>query len=348
MSKAKRIFFVTETKNFTGKLLLVGLRKHIKGFIRLGHDTQIFSYKHAFLQAGPVMSRKFAKRYCKSHVVDQLLIKQIKHYNPDIIYVTFANYLDVKTIQLMRQAAPNAFFIGIDVDLWPQLHKNRVQATTKLDLTMTTFSGKGLDAYNSAGVKTAFMPNSCDPDIEYRHDVGSEWKSEIIFTGQSRYKHKLYPTEDTRHHILTKLANMPNCKLYGCCGRPKIGGINYFYAISGARIGLSANAANDISLYHSDRFTQYLACGTLVLAKRVPDSELLFKDKIHLRYFDTTEEFFELAKWYLAHEDERIKIANAGMEYAHAEFNCEKIAKYTMDLIENGSYSAPWTTYLTC
>ena len=102
------------------------------------------------------------------------------------------------------------------------------------------------------------------------------------------------------------------------------------------------NAANDISLYHSDRFTQYLACGTLVLAKYVPESELLFKNKIHLRYFDTINEFFELADWYLSHEDERVKIANAGMEYAHSEFNCEKIAKYTMDLIENGTYSAPW------
>jgi spore maturation protein CgeB len=80
-----------------------------------------------------------------------------------------------------------------------------------------------------------------------------------------------------------------------------------------------------------------------VLAKRVPDSGLLFKDKVHLRYFDAAEEFFDLANWYLAHEDERIKIANAGMQRAHSEFNCVKIAKYTLDLIETGAYKAPWT-----
>jgi spore maturation protein CgeB len=55
------------------------------------------------------------------------------------------------------------------------------------------------------------------------------------------------------------------------------------------------------------------------------------------------EEFADLVNWYLNHEDERIKIADAGMNYAHAEFNCEKIAKYTMDIIEKGSYIAPWT-----
>ncbi len=70
---------------------------------------------------------------------------------------------------------------------------------------------------------------------------------------------------------------------------------------------------------------------------------MLFKDGVHLRYFDTAEEFFELADWYLKHEDERVKIANAGMEYIHREFNCEKIAGYMLDVVEKGSYKAPWT-----
>jgi spore maturation protein CgeB len=65
-------------------------------------------------------------------------------------------------------------------------------------------------------------------------------------------------------------------------------------------------------------------------------------DGLHLKYFDTAEEFFELADWYLKHEDERIKIANSGMERAHAEFSGGKIAKYTLDVIESGSYDAPW------
>jgi spore maturation protein CgeB len=85
-----------------------------------------------------------------------------------------------------------------------------------------------------------------------------------------------------------------------------------------------------------------MACGVFVLAKRVPDTDLLFRDGIHLRYFDTVEEFFDLANWYLAHEEERIRIANAGMEHVHAQFNCVRIAKYMLDLIETGTYDAPW------
>ena len=346
MSKAKHIFFVADTKDFTDKLLLPGLRRQVKGFIRLGHDTQVFDYRGAFRQAGFIMRRKWARRLCQSYIVNKLLVKQIKNYNPDIVNIDFPNYLDAETVLLMRQAAPNAFFIGSDGDLWPEHHRYRVGAAAELDLVVTPYDGKGLDAYKDAGVHCAFMPNICDPDIEYRYEVGDKWKSDILFTGQTRYKHKRYPTEELRYQLLRRLAGMKNCALYGCFGRPKVEGIDYLYAISGARIGLNINAVNDVRLCHSSRLIHYLACGTCVLAKRVPDSDLLFKDGVHLRCFDTAEEFFDLANWYLNHEDERTKIANAGMQRTHTEFNCEKIAKYTLDLIETGTYNAPWTETL--
>ncbi len=343
MTNAKRIFFITDTKDFTDKLLLEGLRKQVKGFIRLGCDTQVFRYNNAFWQTAPVMSKILSRRWVKSYV-DELLVRQIKNYKPDIVYVSFANFLDAKTVRLARDAAPDAFFLGMDVDPWPKLQENRIDTARKLDILLATNDGEFLQDYRDAGIERCFfMPNMCDPDIEHRYEVGDEWKSDILFTGQTRYKHKRYPTEDLRYILLSKLADMENCSLYGCYGRPKIGGMKYYYAISGAKIGLSINAVNNIRLYHSDRLTQYLSCGTFTLAKRVPDTNLLLKDGVHLRYFDTAEEFFELADWYLKHEDERVKIANAGMEYVHREFNCEKIAGYMLDCVENGSYKAPWT-----
>ena len=61
-----------------------------------------------------------------------------------------------------------------------------------------------------------------------------------------------------------------------------------------------------------------------------------------LRYFDTVDEFFELARWYLKHEHEREKITKAGMQKAYTDFNCVKIAQYMLDLVETGTYDAPW------
>jgi len=345
MSKSKRIFFVSDTKDFTDRFLLSWVRRLAKGFTRHGHDTQVFNYRGAFYQAGPVMSRRFARRLCKSRVVDTLLVKQIKDYAPDIIHVSFAKHLDSESIALMRQAAPNAFFIGSDGDPWPEYQRDRLQVASKLDLLMTTYMGRWVDSYKNAGARCVFVPNPCDPDIEYRYDVDDKWKSDILFTGNLKFKRR-YPTDDLRYQILNRLAGMKDCALYGCLGQPRVGGINYLYAISGARIGLSINAINDARLYHSDRLIHYLACGTFVLAKRVTDSDMLFKDGVHLRYFDTAEECFDLANYYLKHEDERLKIANAGMQHVHAEFNCEKIAKYILELIETGTSSAFWVQNL--
>ncbi|MBN2454970.1 MAG: glycosyltransferase family 1 protein [Sedimentisphaerales bacterium] len=339
MAGTKRILIVTDTKDLTDKLLLCGVRKQVKGFIRLGYDAQVFSYNKAFLLSRPFRSKKFAGRFCKARV-DELLARQIKNYEPDIILTSFAKYLDAQTIKIMRQAAAGAAFVGIDVDLWPELHKNRVAAAAQLDFILTTYNGYGLQAYKDVGIRCVFMPNMCDPDIEYRYPVGRKWQSDILFTG--KMKHKKYPTEEVRYQIISTLSRMKNCSLYGCCGQAFIGGIQYLYAISGSKVALSINAVNDIRFYHSDRLTQYLACGTFVLAKKVPDSDLLFKDGVHLRYFDTAKEFFYLARWYLDHDDERKKIADEGMRYTHEEYNCKKIAQYVMDVVQTGAYKAPW------
>jgi hypothetical protein len=344
MSKSKRIFCVEDTKEFTPKFLKMEHRRYVKGLTRLGHDVQVFGYRNAFYYAGPILSARFMRDWCKTHRVDELLATQIKSYNPDIVIVRFAGYLDTQTISVMRQAAPNAFIVGMDTDPWPEFQGCRLQMGAKVDLMITNYEGRWMDSYRQAGARCAFIAFNCDPDIEHPYDVGSQWQSDILFTGHEKLSRK-YPTEELRYQLVSKMTKMPNCTLYGCCGRPRIGGIEYLYAISGTKIGLSVNAVNDIRLYHSDRPTTYLSCGAFVLSKRVPDTDLLFKDGVHMKYFDTAEEFFDLAEWYIKHDDERKKIADAGMKHVHAEFNCVKMAGYVMDLIEKGSYSASWGNY---
>ena len=107
---------------------------------------------------------------------------------------------------------------------------------------------------------------------------------------------------------------MSNTRLYGCFGKPKTKGLESFYAISGAKIGLSINIVNDVKFYHSDRFMNNPACGAFNLAKRAPGYELLFEDGKEVKYFDNADEFFELADYYLRNDKEREAIAQAGMK----------------------------------
>jgi len=311
-----------------------------KGLLRLGHDVQRFSYRNIMLQCSPFPGKRLAQRFAKKSA-DRLLIDQLKRYYPDIVLILTMKYLDAQTVIGMRDAAPDAVFIGRDEDPFPDENPARISIARQTDIITTTSGGRFLKTYKNTGVpRCAFIPNACDPDIQHQYDVEEKWKTDIIFTGKT--EHTRLQRNDDRYKIVKRLSQMPNAKLYGCLGNARVEGIETFYAISGAKIALSINIVNDVRLYHSDRLTNCVACGTFTLAKEVPDSDLLFEDGVHLKYFDTVDEFFELAEWYLKNEQEREKIAKAGMERAHSEFNCEKIAQYMLDLVETGTYKAPW------
>jgi glycosyltransferase involved in cell wall biosynthesis len=337
----KKIMII-DTSYKLEKMFLDQTPKLTKGFIRLGNDVRCFSYNNILKQLSPLKSRKFSGFFYKKKA-DNILSDFAKSYKPDIVIIGgFPKCFDGISINRLREAVPKAIFVGGDGDPWPKLNPGRIETAKHFDMLTGTNDGQWLQDYRDAGVKNCiFMPNMCDPDTDHRYDVGEQWKTDILFTGQLKLKRD-YPTDNLRSQLAHKLIDKKNCSIYGCLGRPKIGGLDYFYAISGAKIGVSVNAVNDVRLYHSDRLTHYMSCGTFVLAKRVPDSDLLFKDGVHIKYFDTVEEFFELANWYLKNEDERLKIANAGMKRAHTEFNGTKIAQYILDIIEKGSYDAPW------
>jgi len=345
MKASKRILIISDINYNPVKMVPNQANKLLKGFVKLGHHVSVFSYCMVLSSLSPFKSRTItAKLYKKK--ADELLIKYLVNYQPDIVLICFPRGLDYASIIEMKNNWPKAVYIGNDNDAWPKLQKSpKIQTAKAFDILTATNNGRYLQDYRDAGVPfCVFMPNMCDPDIDHRYEVSEEWKTDILWTGKA--KHHADSTETLREELVERLSQLPNCTLYGCRRRPKIGGINYLYAISGARIGVNVNAVNSVKLYHSDRLTHYLACGTCVLAKKVPDSDLLFEDGVHLRYFDTVEEFFELADWYLEHEAEREKIARAGMQRAHTEFNCEKIAQYLLDVVEKGRYDAPWAEIL--
>lgn len=342
MGKVLKILILSDSNYKPVKMYLDQMPKLAKGFIRLGHDVRHLSYCSILSQLSPFKSRSLSSFLFKKKV-DETISCFAKNYRPDIIYISFAKHLDKATVLLLRENAPSAVLVGMDGDPWPEREKGRIETACGLDILMATNDGIFLDKYKQAGVKKCvFMPNMCDPDIDHRYEVDETWKSDVLWTGAVQHTVGLADGDKTRQQVIDLLAQRPNVRIYGCMGQPKISGIDYLYTISGAKIGLAINAINSISLYHSDRFTHYTACGTMVLAKRVPDTERLMADKIHVRYFDEPAECMELIDWYLAHEDERKKIADSGMEHCHTCFSSVRIAQCILDLAQTGQYKAPW------
>ena len=124
MNKSKRIFVIADIGYNPVKMYLNVMRKLAKGWIRLGHDVEIFSYRSAIFNLSPIKNKKFAYRFYKSQV-DELLASQLKHYIPDIVLIGFPRIFDAKSVECIRQAVTGAILIGYDVDPSPKLQKSK-------------------------------------------------------------------------------------------------------------------------------------------------------------------------------------------------------------------------------
>ena len=336
----KRIYVISDFKDESPKSIRMQPRMWVKGLTRLGHDVQRFSYRNIMIQNSPLPSKRIARHFAKKKA-DEILVEQVKRYHPDIVFILGLKYINDKTVSAIRDVSQNVVLVSREEDPFPDKYPQRTAIAKQTDILISTSAGRFLQTYKDAGVKCcAFIPNMCDPDIQYRYNVQPEWKTDIIFTGKA--KHTRLVRNDERFNLVQGLSRRPNTRIYGSFGTPRVEGIEYFYAISGAKIGLSINIANDVNLYHSDRFINYISCGTFTLARRVPDTDLLFEDGVHVKYFDTFDEFYELAEWFLKHDEEREKTAQAGMEHAHKEFNCERVAGFMLEIAEKGTYNAPY------
>ncbi|MFC1633255.1 glycosyltransferase [Planctomycetota bacterium] len=345
MRGAKRIFVIADFKDEYPRSIFLEERRLAKYLVRAGHDVQRFSYRNIMMQESPFPSKRFAKRFAGGKA-NMLLAGQIKSYYPDIVIFLTTKYMTPETIRFARDAAPpGTIFLGKDGDPFPETKPERIAVGKEMDIMIMPSGGRFLRTYKDAGVPCcAFIPFTCDPDLQYRYEVADRWKTDIVFLGSA--SHSNLQGDRDRYELSRRLAETSNAKVYACFGRPKSQGLDSFHAISGAKIGLSINIANDVRLYHSDRFINIPACGALNLAKRAPGYELLFEEGVEVRYFDSVDEFFELADWYLQHDRERQKIAQAGMKRAHSEFNTERIVQYILDLIDTGTYDAPWAEIL--
>jgi len=340
-----RIYLIEDFKETSLRSPLAFGHKLQKGMLRLGHDVFPFSYRDIQRQYSLFHYCSFIKSIGKRAAL-RVMVSQIQNYQPDIIIFRAAvRKFDPEMVVQTKQAAPNALIVCWSVSIYSNIHPNILACARQADLFISTSAGRNLEQYKNTGVqKCAYMPYPCDPDLEYRHEVGAQWRSDLLFTGQ--IERSLPGQDPMRQELVELLIREKGLKIWGGGGNPKIYGMDYIRAISGAKIGISINAFNDVLLSHSNRFINYLACGTMVLAKYVPGSERLFSDGKHLRYFSTTEECLELVDYYLKHEEERQAIAKSGMEYAHKHYNCTAIVKDAMEFITTGSYSKPWAEVL--
>jgi len=91
---------------------------------------------------------------------------------------------------------------------------------------------------------------------------------------------------------------------------------NEFFATTcgASKIVIGIDAHPEIELANSVKLYRVLCAGGFYLTNRTVGLEKIFKDKVHLVYYDNKTDLIEKILYYLTHEKERKKIAEAGQK----------------------------------
>lgn len=97
-----------------------------------------------------------------------------------------------------------------------------------------------------------------------------------------------------------------------------------------SRIVLNTSIKDDINM----RVFETLATKSLLLTNELPTLGELFKDGVHLVTYKTTDEAVEKARYYIAHEEEARKIAEAGYNEVMAKHTYTHRVKTVLEMMK--------------
>jgi hypothetical protein len=172
---------------------------------------------------------------------------------------------------------------------------------------------RAVEEFEKDSVKAQWLPHAVEPQA-YPNEPKAIKKYDIGFVG--------YVTFEKRAVMLDRLfKEFPNFwygqRLFEECAE--------IYRKS--RIVFNTAAVDDINM----RCFEVTATGSFLLTEYVPTLHECFEDGVHLVTYKDMDEAIEKAHYYLKHEDEREKIAKAGMEHTLAnhtyKHRAEKILK---------------------
>jgi len=177
-----------------------------------------------------------------------------------------------------------------------------------------TLSPDGFDStpYERAGIRREWFQQAFDP-LEHNTFFEREPTREVAFIGNLHSPGRAQMARELkRRYDFVRYGHDNECR-----------GVAHARICSQTKVMLATSARDDLPGYWSDRVYLHLACGAFVLHAEVPGLERHFTPGVHLATYKRGE-LFDRLDYYLAHDDERERIARAGCEHAHAHHTWDR------------------------
>lgn len=307
------------------------------GFIRNNHEVFWFSDRDVARCSSWLHSRKTGVGAC-----NRKFLEVCRNFEPDLIALCSADIIHPETLAEARRILPKVaiFQYYIDPLFDASNYRNACSKADVVDWSFVTTAGPVLSRLASARSRVAFIPNPVDPSIDiHRCHERTDQPYDVFFAGHiSKW---LHPDDLRGRAFELIMQRLPQARIafYGHGGHPSLFGAAFMRALGEAKIGLNFSQRNadaksgpggELYLYSSDRIGLYQGNGLLVFTtKSFSLSELYGKDTIV--EVEGADEFIDRLRYYLENDGERQRVARAGYELGHREFNERLVSQYMIE-----------------
>lgn len=273
----------------------------------------------------------------------KILMDRVLNFKPDILWMDLKDGLQF-LIYLVEQTsrrdfltvwwlgdlrAPENFPSPVPVK-HPRVDLGRIQGL--IDFFFLTNSGPFLKAYRRIyGINHAyFMPHPLCPEVF--HSLDLEKRYELSFAGGM--SNIIYHRERTK--LIRRLQRELKLFVTTAWGEQLAELYSRSKLVFGANV-IDEDPEFQPELYTSSRFQIAMACGACHLCQWFPGIERLVRNHEHVVWWKTEAEIPELLDYYLAHDEERERIAANAEKLAHSHWSYSAIFQDMFDVINGGT-----------
>ncbi len=331
-NKIKILHVTNFNERHNGRLFYNTGKRLNNGFIRLNHSVLEFSDRDIVSYYRNINDLNGSKRLNKK------LLEVISNYVPDILVLGHADLIKKETLEFIKKNYPNIkmaqwFLDRMDSD-WINNKKRFLDKIDLMDASFCTTDPVSLKLNKKH--KVFYMPNPVDQSFERLENYKNKFFNNDVFFAMSHGVHRGILKKgkfDQREVFINRLINItPNIRfdLYGMNNIQPIWADNYLLAISQCKIGLNLSQGKPAKYYSSDRFSQLIGNGLLVMIdENTKIGNFFNKDEIVL--YRNVNDLSEKIVKYSNDNVLRNKIAHNGQKKYFKYFNSTNIAEFIIN-----------------
>ena len=331
-NKIKILHVTNFNERHNGRLFYNTGKRINNGFIRLNNSVLEFSDRDIVSYYRSLNDIDGSKKLNKK------LIEVISNYVPDILVLGHADLIKKETLIHIKKNYPNIkmaqWFLDRMDGQWLNNKKRFLDKIDLMDASFCTTDPNSLKINKKYNIH--YFPNPVDQSFEILENYKNNFFNNDVFFAMSHGVHRGVLKSrkfDDREIFLNKLIKAtPNVRfdLYGMNDIQPIWADDYLLAISQSKIGLNLSQGKAAKYYSSDRFSQLIGNGLLVMIDEKTKIGNFFKnDEIVL--YNNISDLSEKIIMYSNDNKLRNKIAKNGRTKYFKYFNSTIIADFIIN-----------------